>query len=295
MRAKTIKASLFIPIILAALYLVLYMLAQPAPVHPFFASLQNRPIVIAHRGGAALWPENTLIAFHAASEMGVDILEMDIHSTADGVLVVIHDDQVDRTTDGSGLVSGMTLEQIKSLDAGHSWTSDDGLSYPFRGQGVEIPTLEEIFIELPGKHMNIEMKQSEPALVLPFCELIRKYDMQERVLVASFDPRTLQDFRQECPEVASSATSNEIRILYILSQASLGAIYRTPAQALQVPEYSGDTYVLNSRLISAAQSKNLQIHAWTINEVEDMRRMLEAGLDGLITNYPDRMLALLGR
>jgi glycerophosphoryl diester phosphodiesterase len=295
MRTKTIKSFLLVPVILGTLYLILLLVARPAPTHPFFSSLQNRPLVIAHRGGAALWPENTLVAFKAAAEMGVDILEMDIHSTSDGILVVIHDDQVDRTTDGSGEVSSLTIEKIKALDAGYNWTSDEGLSYPFRAQGVEIPTLEEVFIELPDRHMNIEIKQAEAAIVLPFCELIRKYNRQERVLVASFDPRTLLDFRQACPEVASSATSDEIRLLYILSQAGLGAIYRPPTQALQVPEYSGDTYVLHPRLVTAAQAKNLQVHAWTINDVPDMRRMLEAGLDGLITNYPDRMLALLGR
>jgi glycerophosphoryl diester phosphodiesterase len=295
MRAKTIKAFLFVPVILGALYLILLLVAQPAPAHPFYSSLQNNPLVIAHRGGAALWPENTLVAFHAAAEMGVDILEMDIHSTADGVLVVMHDDQVDRTTNGSGDVSRMTLEEIKALDAGYHWTSDDGLSYPFRSQGIEVPTLEEVFMELPGRHLNIEIKQVEPAIIEPFCEMIREYDMQERVLVASFEPATLVDFRQECRGVATSATSDEIRTLYILSRVGLGSVYRPPAGAIQVPEYSGETYVLNPRLVSAAQAKNMQVHAWTINEVVDMRRMLDAGLDGLITNYPDRMLALLDR
>lgn len=295
MRSKTFKVFLLLPVILGAVYLILLLAARPAPPHPFFTSLHNHPLVIAHRGGSELWPENTLVAFHAAAEMGVDILEMDIHSTSDGILVVIHDEEVDRTTDGSGEVSGMTLKEIKALDAGHSWTSDKGLTYPFRGQGVEIPTLEEVFVELPGAHMNIEIKQAEPPITVQFCEMVRRYSMQERVLAASFDPGTLVDFRRECPEVASSATSDEIRMLYILSRAGLGAIYRTPAQALQIPEYSGNTYVLNPRLVSAAQAKNLQMHAWTINEVADMRRMVNTGLDGLITDYPDRMLALLSR
>jgi glycerophosphoryl diester phosphodiesterase len=295
MRAKTFKSLLFVPVILFFLYLILVLVARPAPAHPFFTSLQNHPLVIAHRGGADLWPENTLVAFHAAAEMGVDILEMDIHSTSDGFLVVIHDDLVDRTTDGSGEVAEMTLQEIKALDAGYHWTSDEGLSYPFRDQGVEIPTLEEVFTELAGVHMNIEIKQAEPTIVAPFCELIRKYKMQDRVLVASFDPDTLLDFRKECPEVVTSATSNEVRLLYILSRVGLEAIYRPIALAFQVPEYSGDTYVLEQSLISAAQAKNIQVHAWTINEVADMQRMIDAGLDGLITNYPDRMQALLNR
>lgn len=295
MRAKTFRAFLFVPFILGAVYLLLVLFARPAAEHPFFTTLPNQPLVIAHRGGAGLWPENTLVAFHAADEMGVDILEMDIHSTADGVLVVHHDDEVDRTTDGSGAITTLTLSEVKALDAGYHWTSDEGMTYPFRGQGVDIPTLEEVFEELPGRHLNIEIKQAEPPIVKPFCELIREYGLQELVLVASFDPGTMLDFRKECPEVAASATSDEVRIQYMLSQARLAAAYRPPALALQVPEYSGETYVLTPGLVSAAQSKNLQVYAWTINDVPDMRRLLAAGLDGLITDYPDRMLALLGR
>lgn len=295
MRAKTFKAVLLIPAVLGAMYIILLLAARPAPEHPFFASLEKRPLVITHRGGAGLWPENTLVGFHAASEMGVDILEMDIHSTLDGVLVVIHDETVERTTGGSGDIAAMTLEQVKQLDAGFSWTSDDGLSFPFRGQGLEVPTLEEVFNELPGVHMNIEIKQAEFSIVEPFCDLIREHGMQERVLVASFDAGVLADFRRACPEVATSASGSEVRVLYILSQARLGSFYLPPAQVLQVPEYSGSTYVLNARLVKAAQAKNVQVHAWTINEVTDMRRLVQAGLDGLITDYPDRLLALLNR
>jgi glycerophosphoryl diester phosphodiesterase len=295
MRAKTFKAVLLIPVVLGAMYIILLLAARPAPEHPFFASLEKRPLVIAHRGGAGLWPENTLVGFHAASEMGVDILEMDIHSTLDGVLVVIHDETVERTTGGSGDIAAMTLEQVKQLDAGFSWTSDDGLSFPFRGQGLEVPTLEEVFNELPGVHMNIEIKQAEFSIVEPFCHLIREHGMQERVLVASFDAGVLADFRRACPEVATSASGSEVRVLYILSQARLGTFYLPPAQVLQVPEYSGSTYVLDARFVKAAQAKNVQVHAWTINEVTDMRRFVQSGLDGLITDYPDRLLALLNR
>jgi glycerophosphoryl diester phosphodiesterase len=295
MRTKTFKAVLLIPVVLGAMYITLLLAARPAPEHPFFASLEKRPLVIAHRGGAGLWPENTLVGFHAASEMGVDILEMDIHSTRDGVLVVIHDEKVERTTDGFGDISAMTLEQVKQLDAGYGWTSDEGLSFPFRGQGLEIPTLEEVFNELPGVHMNIEIKQAEFSIVEPFCDLIREHQMQERVLVASFDAGVLAGFRRACPEVATSASGSEVRVLYILSQARLGSLYLPPAQVLQVPEYSGGTYVLDARLVKAAQAKNVQVHAWTINEITDMHRFIQAGLDGLITDYPDRLLALLNR
>jgi glycerophosphoryl diester phosphodiesterase len=277
------------------LVLLLLMLARPAPAHPFFTSLPKTPLVIAHRGGAGLWPENTLVAFHAAAEMGVDLLEMDVHSSADGNLVVIHDDTVDRTTNGSGSVNKLSLDQLKELDAGYHWSSDQGLSFPFRGQGLEIPTLDEVFSDLADHPMNIEIKQVDPPIIIQFCQLIRDYGMQERVLVASFDPRTLGDFRRACPEVATSTTSTEVRILYFLSQAGLGALYRPAAEAIQVPEHSGNYHVLSDKFIKTSIGKNMQLHAYTINEVADMSRLLDTGLAGLITDYPDMMLGLLNR
>jgi glycerophosphoryl diester phosphodiesterase len=293
MSPKLRKALLWISGMLGGLILLLLFLARPSSTHPFFTYLPDHPLVIAHRGGSNLWPENTMVGFRAAVEMGVDLLEMDIHSSADGVLVVIHDDSVDRTTDGSGLVNQLSLTQLKSLDAGYQWSSDEGLSFPFRGQGVNIPTLEEVFKELRGYPMNIEIKQAEPSITEPFCQMIRAYGMQERVLVASFDPGTLADFRRTCPEVATSTTSTEVRILYFLSQSGLGALYRPPAQAVQVPEFSGNFHVLNEKFIKSTHRKNLQVHAYTINTVDDMRRLLDSSLDGLITDYPDQMQTLI--
>ena len=293
MPTKLIKLSLWAAGIVAGVVLLLLILARPAPTHSFFSSLPNHPLVIAHRGGAKLWPENTLVGFHAASEIGVDLLEMDIHSSADGVLVVIHDDTVDRTTDGQGQIHDLSLAQIKRLDAGYHWTSDAGLSYPFRGQGIDIPTLEEVFSELSGYPMNIEIKQAEPSIVDQFCEMLRAHNMQERVLVASFDPATLVDFRKACPEVATSTTSSEVRVMYFLSQVGLGSLYRPNAQAVQVPEYSGNYHVINEKLLKAAHQKNLPVQAYTINDVDDMRRFVEAGVDGLITDYPDLLISLL--
>ena len=295
MPTKLIKSLLWAAGIIAGVVLLLLILSRPAPTHPFFSSLPNHPLVIAHRGGAKLWPENTLVGFHAASEIGVDLLEMDIHSSADGVLVVIHDDTVDRTTDGQGQIHDLSLAQIKRLDAGYHWTSDEGLSYPFRGQGIEIPTLEEVFGELSGYPMNIEIKQAEPSIVVQFCEMLRAHNIQERVLVASFDPDTLVDFRKACPEVATSTTSSEVRVIYFLSQAGLGILFRPNAEAVQVPEYSGNYHVLNEKLMKAAHQKKLRVQAYTINNVNDMRRLLEAGVDGLITDYPDSMITLLNR
>lgn len=276
-------------------YVVLALVAQPVPEHPFFAQLPTEPLVMAHRGGKGLWPENTLYAFEQATKLGADVLEMDIHSTADGVLVVMHDDTVERTTDGGGPIQALTLDQIKTLDAGYNWSADDGQTYPYRGQGIEVPTLEEVFASFPDTPLNIEIKQEEPSIVAPFCQLIRAYDMSDRVLVASFHQEAISNFRRQCPEVATTAGETQAIVLFALSKVFLDSVYTPAAQAVQVPETRRGLRVLTPRFLEAAHSSGLKVHAWTINDVDDMQRLLELGVDGLITDYPDQLMALLGR
>ena len=132
-------------VILLALVLAA-ILSSRAPDHPYYSSELSYPLVIAHQGGDELWPGNTMYAFEQAAALGVDVLEMDLHITKDGVLVVMHDETVDRTTDGAGKIEEMTLEEIKALDAGYDWSPDGGDTFPYRGQGIEVPTLEEIFM-----------------------------------------------------------------------------------------------------------------------------------------------------
>ena len=291
---KIAKFILVLILLLVAIYAILALLAKPVPDHPFFDP-DDGVLVIAHRGGRRLWPENTLYAYQKAAELNVDLIEMDLHSTQDGVLVMMHDDTVDRTTNGTGAIQDFTLSELKQLDAGYQWTDDQGASYPYRGQGVVVPTMAEVFTALPNARLNIEIKQVEPSIVQPFCELIREYGMVERVLIASFDQGTIDHFRQVCPEVATTAGEDEVRVLYGMSYVYLGNLYSPASQAAQVPEYSGSIHVLIPLFVRAAQGRNLDVHVWTVNELEDMQRMLDLGVDGIITDYPDRLLELLGR
>jgi glycerophosphoryl diester phosphodiesterase len=295
MKYKWLRVLLGLAAIVAALYAVSALLARPAPDRPFFAQFEQRPLVMAHRGGRGLWPENTLYAFERAVELGVDVLEMDIHTTADGVPVVMHDDTVDRTTNGSRPIQALTLEELKSLDAGYRWSADDGQTFPYRGQGISVPTVEEVFAALPETPMNIEIKQTEPSMVALFCQLIRDYHLADQVLVASFDQETITTFRDECPEVATSAGRSEMVSLFVLSTPFLEATYSPASSAAQVPEYEGSLHVLTARFVDAAQSRDMEVHAWTINDEADMERLIALGVDGIITDYPDRLLALLGR
>jgi glycerophosphoryl diester phosphodiesterase len=254
-----------------------------------------RPLVVAHRGGALLWPENTIHAFERAADLGADMLEMDLRATADGVLVVLHDETVDRTTDGTGPVRGLPLEALRRLDAGHRWSPDGGRTFPLRGAGLTVPTLGEVLQALPGTPMTLEIKQRDPSLAAALCETVRAHGAADRVLVASFHDAEVRAFRRLCPEAATSATAGEARRFVLLSKALPRPPYTPPAQALQLPERLGSLHVITPRLVRAAHRRGLQVHAWTIDEEQDMRRLLGLGVDGIITDRPDRLLEVLGR
>lgn len=294
MRSKWLKVLLGCVVAVVAVYSLSVMSARPISDHPFFEST-SRPAVIAHRGGAGLRPENTLPAFRNAVAMGVDVLEMDIRSTSDGVLALMHDQTVNRTTDGTGPLHSFTFEQLRRLDAGYRWSPDGNRTFPFRGQGITVPTLEEVFTVFPTTRMNIEIKQTEASLIKPLCRMIRDFKMTNRVLVASFQAEALIEFRRECGEVATSASGSEVGKFLTLNSVALAAVYSPAAQAVQVPEYGGGLHVLTQSFVNAAHNRNLQVHAWTINETDDMRRLAAMGVDGIITDYPDRLLKLLGR
>ncbi len=268
----------------------------PAPDRGFFAIAKSpRPLVIAHRGGAGLFPENTLYAFEQSWKMGVDVLELDVRETADGKLVLMHDRTVNRTTDGEGQISDMTLETVKKLNAGFRFSPDGGQTFPFREQKITVPTLEEIFTALPDAKYVIEPKQESPTIVKSLCSLLRERKMTDKTIVGSFSQTNLDNFRRECPEVATSAGPSEVSRFLAMYKTGLGASYSPAMQALQTPEYAGSLQIVSKEFVETARKLNLDIHVWTINEPSQMQRLLETGVDGIMTDYPDRLLDLLNR
>jgi glycerophosphoryl diester phosphodiesterase len=295
MRFKWLIGTASVFIAAVATYGVMALSARPAPSVPFFATEKPGIQVIAHRGGAELRPENTLAAFAHAVALGADVLEMDLRGAADGTLVILHDATVDRTTDGRGRVDSLALGDLRKLDAGFSWSTDGGRTHPFRGKGIRIPTLEEVFQQFPDQRMNIEMKRVEPVLAQPLCALIRRTGMTQRVLIASMDVDTIEAFRRACPDVATSMSRREALVFFGLQRARLEAVYSPPVQALQVPYWFGDTFVPTPGFVEAARRRNFKVHVWTINDDKRMRELIEIGVDGIVTDRPDRLLALLGR
>jgi len=260
------------------------------PADPFCG--EQGVLVIAHRGGAALWPENTLVAFEGARDLGVDVLELDIHATSDGVLVVIHDSVVDRVTEGSGLVKEKTLTELKQLDAGYRWT-EDGETHPYRGKGLTIPTLAEVIEAAPDHWINIDIKQARPPIVDRLATLIETANLSERVLVGSFDPKVLRAFRKRCPGVATAAGLGEAKRFFVLHNLYLARFYKAKrGVAFQIPVDHEGRSIVTPRLIRDAHRRGFGVHAWTVNREAEMRRLIEAGVDGIVTDRPDLLLAI---
>lgn len=278
-----------------------YMLLNLVPVdqrpnHPFFQS--ERPLVIAHQGGELLAPSNTLTAFQQAADLGVDVLEFDIHITKDGHLVTIHDPTVDRTTNGKGNVHDFTLNEIQKLDAGYHFEDLDGaLSY--RGKGAYIPSLEEVFQSFPKMKMVIEIKDDNPNERVPeisekLWTLIQKYHKKDQVVVASFDQKIINQFEEISDgQVALSAGEDEIRKFIIFKKLFLANLYKPNADVFQIPTKESIFNLASPSIMKEAERRNVNIQYWTIDDKETMRSLLEDGANGIITNRPDLMLEVL--
>ncbi|HWK89349.1 MAG TPA: glycerophosphodiester phosphodiesterase [Longimicrobium sp.] len=259
------------------------------PGHRYFA---GAPLLIAHRGGSALAPENTLVAFRRALHWWrADVLEIDVHPTRDGEAVVIHDGSVDRTTDGSGPVAGFSLDEIRGLDAGCRFTPDGGASFPYRGTGVRLSTLREVLEALPDARVNVEIKDGRAQDAVK--RAIDDLGAHHRVLVAAGDARNRRRLRGY--PGPTSAGAQQLYAFYALHLARLARFHRPSVDAHQMPERSGGRQVLNPRWIREAHALSLAVHVWTVDDEADMRRLLAWGVDGIITDRPDRLARVLHR
>ncbi len=292
--AKWKRIGLIVLGILAVVIVGLHIKAKPAQPHPFFTQFERYPLVIAH-AGSKLYPTDTMYALERYAAMGVDVLEMDVHTTQDGVIVLLHDDSIDRTADGSGLIWEMTFAEAQQLDFGYWWTQDDGASYPLRGQGVTVTALEDVFTAFPGYPMIIEIKQESPSMTAPFCEMLRAYHMAEKVIIASFSDVVMAEFRELCPEVATSAGTEEVRKFVILNFMLLSGIITPEYEVMQVPESRDGIPVVTKLFLWAAARQNLQVQIWTVNDPADMERFIAMGLDGIMTDRTDLLLEILDR
>lgn len=300
MSPKLKRSTWIVVVVIISIFFVILLtnlLASPVEDHPFYTQFETYPLVIAHADdtGLGIAPGDTLVFLERAAEFGVDILEMNVHLTADGHVVLMHDETVDDTTNGSGKVSDMTLDEIKSLEVGVNWTQDSGVTYPYRGASVRVPTLEEVFTEVPDHPMNIEIKADSEELAIALCRLIDSYSMTNRVLVASSRDVAMRKFREVCPLVATSANRSEVTQAVLLGYAFLQNPVQPAYQAFQVPEQGSGITIMRPAFVQSAQRRNLQVHVWTIDDREEMQRYIDMGVDGILTNKLELLMEILGR
>jgi len=263
----------------------------PAPYsrRPGRTYLAGAPLLVAHRGGSRIAPENTMQAFRAAvDQWGADMLELDVRLTRDGVVVVIHDETVDRTSDGTGPVASFSLEELQELDAGYRFVDPSG-DAAFRGQGVRIPTLDELLEDLPAMRLNIEAK--EPQVAGPLVELIRRHGAEDRCLVAA-------EF-ERCRRAARGypgpwgASRHHVFLFWFLHHLPGGSPYTPGADVLQVPQSWKGLQIVTPSFVRAAHALNLPVQVWTVDDPDDMRRLLAMGVDGIQSDRPDILARVL--
>lgn len=245
-------------------------------------------LAIAHRGSRELWPENTMEAFSGAIDLGYRHLETDLRVTADGVLVCIHDPTVDRTTEGTGQVSGYDQTDLARLDAGHRHGGRG--EHRFRGLGVRVPTLEEAVSSFPNVSFVVDLKTERA--IEPLARLIERLGLHDRLIVGSFSDARLAAFRAVSRNRVATSTGATTTRNWLLA-SRMGRPATGPAEALQVPRTSRGLRVVDRRLVDAAHARGLQVHVWTVNDPAEMAELLELGVDGLITDRPDLLRTVL--
>lgn len=252
------------------------------------------PANMAHRGASARAPENTIEAFRIAVESGAGGLELDVHMTRDGHIVVIHDDTVDRTTDGSGVVQEMRLDEIRALDAGYRFSPDDGLSHPYRERGLRVPTLAEMYRSFPEMCVNIEVKEDQAGVEETVLQVIEDAAAGDRTIVASGIHTVVDRFRRVSGERIPTAASRwEIWWFFVFARLHVESLLRPAYVALQVPPRHRGIPLVTSRFIAAARNRGLRVDVWTINDPSVMRWLLDLGADTIMTDRPEKLAEIL--
>ena len=267
--------------------------------------LARRVIAFAHQGGSFEGPSSTLAAIAHALDVGATAIELDVHATKDRHIVVSHDATIDRTTNHEGFIAQMSLEELSHVDNAYWWIDGDVVTpgrkpgeYLLRGRAPDdrhyaVATLEEVATAFPGVLLNLDIKGTEPFFE-PYEALLaqelRRLELEGRVIVASFHDDAIQRFRVLAPQVATSAATNETAAFFF---SHLEVPIVPPVAAFQVPARYGEIDVVTESFIESAHTAGVAVHVWTINDVEEMVRLLDLGVDGLVSDRPTVLAELL--
>lgn len=267
--------------------------------HPYFDV--DTPTVIGHRGTAGTHPENTLEGFAAALEAGAQILESDVHVSRDGVPILLHDPDLGRVTNGAGGAAELDWSEIASLDAGHRFdgAEDETPADPaaFRGRGFAIPSLEQAFERFPNARFNLEVKCHDAAAIQATLDLVARYDRADRTLLAAGEDAIMRDLRAAVADhaVAPAMGASLGEIVASISSALGRGEMPAGVMALQIPAEFGGAPLATPELVEHAHAHGVAVHVWTINALAEIERLLDLGVDGIVTDHPGRMADWLER
>jgi len=240
----------------------------------------ERFLNIAHRGGARLAPEHTLVAYENGLAVGADVIELDLHATSDGVIVAIHDETVDRTTDGQGAVRQMTFAQLRQFDAGYRFTRDGGQTFPWRGKGLKVPTLDEALELLGDTPLSVEFKARGSSVVNTALASFRRSRGFHDIVFAAFVSEPIDQVRRMEPGALTAFTGRELAEFSLLPVEGL-ADYVPPARFVQPPKE-----LVDAEFVERIHRVGLKVHPWTVNDRTEMCRQRQFGVDGMFTDDP---------
>lgn len=252
-------------------------------IHPFLSPM---PRIVAHRGDSEYFPENTIPAFKSAFELGVDVIETDVHLTKDGHIVIWHDPTLERNTNGSGTIESHTLAELKELDAGYTYSKDGGKTFPFRGQGIQLATLDEALNTLPEARFNIDLKSQEEEIVPTYMKIIRDNHAENRVCTASFHLNNLKKLRAAAPDFLTSISTFEV--IPLLAKQKLHILPKAFSRKIifQVPVKQYGISVVTPAFVKEMHKRDAVVMVWTINDKKDMEYLYSIGVDTIMTDNP---------
>lgn len=260
--------------------------------HPFFNGL-TPTVPIAHRGGALRFPENTLFAFEQAAALGAQMIETDVHLTADGEVIIWHDDRLERCSDARGLVAEKTAAELAQIDAAYRFTPDKKQTFPYRGQGHGAPRLIDVLTALPDMRFNIDLKPDRADLVPAFVDVLRQADAIDRVCMGSEHDAIAATLHTALPDACHFFPRKALTSWLMLTLSGQTPPADDRWTVLDMPMRHNGMVLTNALLVAKAKADDRWINVWTIDDEADMRTLIDLGIGGIMTDVPDVLARVL--
>lgn len=292
---RAIIVTVSVVVVLALVWIIAVARAETAQPTAFFDRLgANTPLIASDVGRSAIWPENTLSAIRASSAIGVDVVAVDVRLTLDGVPVLVRDETVDRTTDGSGRVSEIALPDLLELDAAYSFQPQGTDGYPFRGLNIQVPTLEDVLREFDQLFLILFLREDDTRLLEEVQRLLREYNREATVIVQIDSDEAVAVFTERVPSLALGATPAEIRRFFIL-HLMFAAGAHTPESHVLITSPENVSQYPSGRFIRDAAGQGLRTGVRTTGDGSGYQILFNRDIDLIISPVPDLAMSVLGR